>query len=223
MLYGRPRMPAVTFFGLSHVDLPVSDLDKARVLYVDALGFAGRDQGEGWVDLDTGSCSIRLLATRKPEHPVAIRVQSPTVEAALEHLCELGARLHHPATRMPDQSLVGAVRDRDGNTVYVWRALSEDEYDFVPELPKVLTWQPDAEALLKSLLKAVPALFRGLARRRVAAVAEELAAATRFVTREEVIRGYILASPKVTRGRNRKPLVDHGIDVDRYQADWDAD
>ncbi len=34
---------------------------------------------------------------------------------------------------------------------------------------------------------------------------------------------YILASPKVTRGRNRQPLLDHGIDVDRYQADWDAD
>ena len=40
---------------------------------------------------------------------------------------------------------------------------------------------------------------------------------------EQVIRGYILSSPRITRGRNRKPLVEAGIDVERYRADWDAD
>ncbi|MEP7099780.1 MAG: DUF2621 family protein [Burkholderiales bacterium] len=105
----------------------------------------------------------------------------------------------------------------------MWRPLSEDEYDAVPELPKKLVWASDADALLKQLLQGVPALFRALARRKVARVVEELSARSRFVTREEVIRGYILASPRVTRGRSRKPLIDAGIDVDRYQADWDAD
>lgn len=53
--------------------------------------------------------------------------------------------------------------------------------------------------------------------------AEDLAGARNLVTREEVVRGYIVASPRVTRGRKRQPLIDHGIVVTRYQADWDAD
>jgi hypothetical protein len=115
------------------------------------------------------------------------------------------------------------VRDPDGNILSVWRELTEDELDVVPALPKELTWTEDAETFLQSLLRSVPALFRALARYRVTREAEALAARTRVVTREEVIRGYILASPKVTRGRNRKPLIEHGVDVDKYKADWDAD
>jgi hypothetical protein len=134
-----------------------------------------------------------------------------------------GARALYPIYRTPAQELCGAVQDGDGNSIIVWRPLTEDEYDVVPPVPKVMTWAPDAEALLKSLLRSVPALFRALARRRVALVAEELAGVRKLVTREDVIRGFILASPKVTRGRNRQPLVDHGIDVDAYKADWEAD
>ncbi|MBK6922105.1 MAG: DUF2621 family protein [Deltaproteobacteria bacterium] len=216
-------MDDVTFFGLSHVDVLVSDLPRARRLYAETLGFVVRAEGEGWLDLDAGSTSLRLIAVRNPEQRVSLRVQSPTVERALEHLQRAGAKLLYPAARTPELEIMGAVRDPDGNTIVVWRALSEDEYDFVPELPTVLSWQPEAETMLKSLLKSVPALFRALARRRVVAVTEELAARTKLVTREEVIRGFILSSPKVTRGRNRKPLIEHGVDVDRYQADWDAE
>lgn len=211
---------AVTFFGLSHVDIPVTDLARAKRLYAGVLGFVVRSEGEGWADLDAGAGGLRLLETRRPEHRTAIRVQSPTVETALEHLSRSGTRLVYPAARTADQQLVGAVQDPDGNTIYVWRPLTEDEWGFVPELPVEMAWHPEAEALLKSLLKSVPALFRGLARRRVVAVVEELAERTKFVTREEVIRGFILASPRVTRERNRKPLVEHGVDVDRYAADW---
>jgi catechol 2,3-dioxygenase-like lactoylglutathione lyase family enzyme len=216
-------MREVTFYGLSHVDVPVVDLARARRFYVETLRFEPRAEGAGWLDLESGNAKVRLVESKQLEHPVALRVQSPTVEAAIDLLLQRGAKLVYAAARTPEQHLVGAVRDPDGNTVYVWRELTEDEYDAVPELPKQLVWQADAEALLKSLLKSVPALFRALARRRVAAMAEELAARTHVVTREEVIRGFILASPKITRGRNRKPLVDHGIDVDKYQADWDAD
>jgi hypothetical protein len=58
---------------------------------------------------------------------------------------------------------------------------------------------------------------------KVSKSGEELAEKTNFVTREEVIRGFILASPRVTRGRNRQPLIDHGIDVAKYAGDWDAE
>jgi catechol 2,3-dioxygenase-like lactoylglutathione lyase family enzyme len=211
------------FFGVTHLDIPVSDLTQARRLYHDTLGFAEKKSGEGWLELDGGTLGLRLVLTRHPEHLTSLRVQSPTVEVGLDALLAAGAKLVSRAIRTPEQELIGVVRDRDGNTIYLWRPLTEDEYDFVPELPKEMTWAPDGEALLKSLLKSVPSLFRSLARRRVVAVAEELAAGTNIVTREIVIRGYILASPRVTRFRNRQPLIDHGIDVDRYREDWDAD
>lgn len=216
-------MDEAVFFGISHVNVPVTDLARARRFYAEALGFEVKAEGDGYVDLDAGTVRLRLVETRSAQHKVDLRVQSQRVESALDLLVSRGARLLQAATRTPDQQLIGAVHDPDGHTLHVWRELSEDEYDFVPELPKRLVWHPEAEELLKSLLKSVPALFRMLARHKVAAMSEELASATRLVTREEVIRGFILASPKVTRGRNRKPLIDHGIDVERYRADWEAD
>jgi catechol 2,3-dioxygenase-like lactoylglutathione lyase family enzyme len=220
------REPESVVFGLSHVDVPVRDLARALVLYRDLLGFPEKARGDGWVDLDGGgTIALRLLEAARPSHRAAIRVQSSTVEVTLDALVRVGGKILHSAKRTPEQDLVGVAQDLDGNTIAVWRPLTEDEYDFVPTLSTVLTWTPDAEALLKSLLKKVPALFRGLARRRVVPVVESLAAirSPRLVGREDVIRGFILASPRVTRGRNRQPLIDHGIDVDAYQADWDAD
>lgn len=215
-------MSEATFFGLSHVDVPVSDLVRAKRLYSEVLGFSMKAEGEGWADLDARTSALRLVETRHPKNRAAIRVQASMVESAIDMLTKNGTTLAHAAFRTPDQNLVGAVHDPDGNTIYVWRPLTEDEYSVVPELPTELAWLPEAESLLKSLLKSVPALFRGFARRRVVAVAEELAEQTKLVTREEVIRGMILASPRITRERNRKPLVEHGIDVNRYAADWES-
>lgn len=216
-------MSSTTFFGVSHVDLPVTDLERSLRLYATATGFPVRARGEGFADVDTGGVLLRLVETRKPEHHASIRLQAGAIEGGLAALIEAGAASLYAPMRTPSQELVGAVRDPDGHTIYVWRALSEDEYDHLPALPTKLTWDPEADALLRSLLKRVPALFRMLARFRVTRVAEDLAEQTRRVSREEVIRAYILASPRVTRGRNRQPLIDHGIDVDRYGADWAAD
>ena len=213
----------IAIFGLSHIDVPVTNLERALSLYSNLLGFIEKRRGEAWVDLDTGSCTLRLIVTRKPENNVSIRVQTSTVEQTTNALLALGAKLIHRDLRSPEQELLACVRDFDGNTIYLWRELTEDEYDFVPEVPKVLTWQPEAEVFMQSVLKSVPSFFRALARRKVAAMAEELAAHSKLVTKEEVVRGFILASPKITRYRNRQPLIDHGIDVERYKADWESD
>lgn len=214
----------INVYGVSHIDIPVTSLQRSLRIYRDLLGFAEKSAGEGRVDLDAGGTIVlRLLEVSGAEHRVALRVHAATVESVYAALLHLGCAQVHEVLRSPDQDLIGCVRDPDGHTLYVWRPLTEDEYDFVPALPKQMTWAPEAEALLKSLLKSVPALFRALARWKVVRVAEELATATNLVTREEVIRGFILASPRVTRGRNRQPLIDHGVAVDRYEDDWKAD
>ncbi len=211
-------------FGITHIDIACSNIERSRRLYESVLGFIVSGEGAGWTDLDAGGGVLaRLIQVRAVERPCALRVRSADVAATLHALAGAGCTLVHDADRTPEQTLEGSVVDPDGHSLCIWRPLSEDEFETVPELPKALVWTEDADALLKQLLRAVPALFRSLARRKVVRVVEMLAESAHHVTREEVIRGYILASPKVTRARNRKPLQDAGIDIDRYQADWDAD
>jgi predicted enzyme related to lactoylglutathione lyase len=208
------------FYGVSHVDVSVTDLPRARRFYADAFGFVVKREGPGFCDVDTNTVVLRLIETRSVEHRSALRLQVSDVEKAFARLVELGARALYEPLRTPQLELVGSVADWDGNALSVWRNLSEDEYGFLPELPTAQSWQGEASQLLQSLLVGVPSLFRGLARRKVVREAEDLAEG-RDVGREDVIRAYIRASAKITRGRVKKPLLAHGIDPDHYRADFE--
>jgi len=210
------------YFGLSHVDIPVRDVSAALRLYRDVLGFDLLKEGEGWADLDAHTAKVRLLESKTLERPATVRVQSRDVEAGLKQLVASGAVLLYEASRTEQLTIEGSVRDGDGNTVTVWRELSEDEYGFDPELPMELTWDADAEALLKSLLKAVPALFRGLARRKVVKEAEARAHKTRSIDRDLAIRSFISAQSPPNRARLREPLKKHGADPDAYRDEFDS-
>lgn len=210
------------FFGISHLEVPVTELERSTRLYVERLGLRPRGEGEGWRDLESGTITLRLVEVRRVESRVALRVQVADVEGAVAALNEAGSRTLYAPMRTPALELVASVADPDGHTLTVWRALSEDEYGFVPELPKQLGWEPEAEALMKSLLSKVPALFRALARRKVVRNAEHLAGERRLVGREDVIRAYILSSAKVTRYRLREPLRAHGISPEDYSSEFEA-
>jgi len=210
-------------FGITHVDISTPNLSRALRLYGELLGFAESARGAGWVDLDAGGAlTLRLRQTPSVERRVTLRLRVAIVQTCVDALVSHGCSLVSAAEKTPELTLAATVRDEDGHWICVWRPLSEDEYDVTPELPKGASWTKDAEVLLKQLLNGVPALFRSLARRKVTRVAETLARAGCSVETEDVIRGFILSSPRITRERNRKPLVDAGIDVAKYQADWDS-
>lgn len=209
------------FHGLSHVDVPVRDLKRALKIYRDGLGFPVKAEGEGWVDLDAATAIIRLLESRQVERPASLRIEAVDIEAAVKALAKAGAEVLYEAGRTDDLTVEGTVRDRDNNTIIIWRALSEDEYDFDPDLPTELTWKPEAEALLKSMLKSVPALFRGLARRKVVKEAERRAGGKGLIDEELVVRSYISAQSPPTRPRARKPIREHGFDPDDYADEFD--
>jgi catechol 2,3-dioxygenase-like lactoylglutathione lyase family enzyme len=211
------------FFGVSHVDVPVTDLSRAERFWVDTVGLSPSKRGEGFVDLDSGSMILRLIEVTCVEHPVSLRVMVRDVQMAHDTLVAAGARSLYEPMRTPALELVARVGDADGHTVCLWRELTEDEYGFTPELPTQDEWLAESETLLKSLLSHVPALFRALVRRKVTRVVEELAGNDRSpVTREHVIRGYIMASAKVTRYRLIEPLRRCGIDPDAYQDEFNA-
>lgn len=209
--------------GLSHIDVPVTSLEQGEQLFTQHLPFWVKRRGEGYVDIDTGTCIVRLLKTRQVEHPVTLRLQVSDVEETTKKLAEAGLRVRYEPMRTEEQELFSQVASSDGHALVLWRELSEDEYGYTPELPKELSWRPEAEELLKLLLKSVPALFRALVRWRVSKNAEQLAQSTRVVSREDVIRSFILSSAKVTRYRVRKPLLDQGLDLEKYSAEFDAD
>ena len=176
------------------------------------------------VDLEDeilGALGRRLDAEEKGTVEL-FRVEAPDVEAAVGALAEAGATVLYAPTRTDQLTIEGVVRDADGNTITVWRALTEDEYDFVPELPKEKGWSPEAEELVKSLLKTVPALFRGLARRKVVKEAEERAGADGHIDRDLAIRAFISAQSPPNRKRLLEPLRAHGIEPAAYQDEFDA-
>lgn len=210
------------FFGISHLIVPVTALDASATLWGDVMGFTAVQRGDGFVDIDTGSATLRLLQVQKVESSVSLRLQVNDVTAAYGALLAAGAASRYAPMKTPQLEEMACVSDADGHAIVLWRALSEDEWGFVPELPKQGEWLPDAEDLLKRLLAHVPALFRMLARRKTTRVIEQLAAEAHSpVTQEWVIKGYITASAKITRFRLVEPLRAEGINPDDYRAEFE--
>lgn len=212
------------FFGVSHVDVPVRDLVRARQFWVDGLGFSVKREGDGFIDVETGNVAIRLLETRRAVAPASLRVVVADPAAAAQAVVTLGGQLLYEAAKTPALELVATCACPDGNQLIVWRDLTEDEYDRTPELPTTLRWENSAEVLLKDLLGHVPALFRGLARRKVTRNAEHIAKETSnaIVSRDVVVRAYILSNAKITRDRVRRPLIANGFDPDDYHEEFHA-
>ncbi len=211
------------FFGVTHIDVPVTGFARAEAFWGKLIGLKEVKRGEGFIDLDSGSVILRLLQVQQVTRPVSLRVSVPDVQRAYELLIQSGGRALYEVQRTPALELEAHVADPDGNSVIVWRELSEDEYGFVPELPKLGEWTTEAETLFNELLAYVPALFRSMARRKVTRIIEEVAGYDgSAVTREHVIRGYILSSAKIKRDRLIEPLKKCGIDPDKYQEEFDA-
>lgn len=210
------------FFGVSHLVVPTTDLERARRLWCDVVGFAQARQGEGYVDIDSGNVLLRLMQVPAIESHVSLRLTVGDVGRAYQALLAAGADSRYAPMKTPELEEMACVTDADGHAIVLWRALTEDEWGFVPALPKRGEWAPEAEQLLQRLLAHVPALFRMLARRKTTRVIEQMAAEEHSaVTRELVIRGYITSSAKVTRYRLIEPLRAEGIDPADWQAEFD--
>ncbi len=210
------------FFGISHLVVPVTDVERAARLWRDVMGFAEARRGEGYLDIDSGNVAIRLMQVAAVESKISIRLSVLKVNEAYQALLAGGAASRYEPMRTPELEEIACVSDADGHAIVLWRALTEDEWGFVPELPKQGEWTPDAEALLQRLLSHVPALFRMLARRKTTRVIEQLAREAKSpVTRELVIKGYITSSAKVTRYRLVEPLRAEGINPDEYREDFE--
>jgi catechol 2,3-dioxygenase-like lactoylglutathione lyase family enzyme len=202
------------FFGVSHLVVPVTDLNRAASLWRDVMGFAEARSGEGYLDIDTGNVAVRLMQVAAIESKLSLRLTVGNVPQAYQTMLAGGATSRYEPMKTPELEEMACVSDPDGHAIVLWRMLTEDEWGFVPELPKQGEWYPDAEQLLQRLLMHVPALFRMLARRKTTRIIEMMAREAQSpVTRELVIKGYITSSAKVTRSRGAGLDPTHGAAI----------
>src|ERR1035437_5446331 len=103
------------FFGVSHIDVPVSDLARAEALWGKVIGLKEVKRGEGFVDLDSGSVILRLVQVSQVSRPVTLRVSVSDVQRAFETLIQSGGRALYEAQRTPAMELEAHVADLDGN------------------------------------------------------------------------------------------------------------
>ena len=210
------------FHGISHFDLQTSSLLQSRQLWAEVIGLNVSREGEGFIELDSGNVAIRLIEVSEVNQTSTIRLSVQNVSGAYKHLVENGTTSRYEPMETPDLEKIACVTDQNGHSIILWRSLTEDEWDFIPQLPKTGEWYPDAEELLIRLLSHVPAFFRKMARRKVTRVVEELANEMNSpVRREHVIKGYITSTAKVTRSRLIKPLIAEGINPDDYKEDFE--
>lgn len=80
-------------------------------------------------------------------------------------------------------------------------------------------WNDEEKAFLEELVLPVPELFRDVARHKIASKIGEVALKKRYklITREILIEGYIIATPKRDHKFLRKKLKQKNIDVTPYE------
>lgn len=77
-----------------------------------------------------------------------------------------------------------------------------------------MEWQKDAQELLEELLKPIPVFVRPMARKGIEKKIVDVAEGE--VTKEAVVRGYLIASPGNMQERAVKLLKAKGIDLAPY-------
>jgi len=201
-------------FGLTHVELPVLDLARARALWSEEIGLAVVHEGPGFVEVDGGSLGIRLVAAPEVTHRAVLHLQASEVEVATARLVSAGCALLQGPLRLDGTKLEARVELPDGHVVVLWRDLSEDELDAPPKLPTTTAWAPDAVEALNALLAVVPAPFRDLARRAAVKRAEQ-GCPPEGVDRRRAAAGFYQATPAFMRSRAHAPLRELGFDPAR--------
>lgn len=210
------------FFGISHVELPVTSLERAARFWTTGIGFVERQRGEGFIDIDAGNVTVRLAHGRTTT-TAALRMVVADPAAASAAFAAAGGTVLYAAERA-GLELQATCLDPDGNRVVLFRELSEDEYAEPVDLPTTTSWRPEARELLLGLLRHVPALFRALARRRITKNAEHIAQNEGVARIDErtVVRAYIVSNSKATRERVRAPLHAYGYDVNDFLDDFNS-
>ncbi len=207
--------------GISHLRLPVTQLERSRTFYSHAMGFEILPiEKAGTVTLDALGIRLCLFVSEPEIRPLELAFQTARIQAAVDRLTAGGAVQEEPPHKTLQRTLETILRDPDGHRLCLWRRLREDEYPQEPDLPITRAWDVDARDLLKDFLRKTPVLFRDVARKGCVREAEFLTPSGACVDRRTVARAVIRATPRMLRFRVRGPLTEMGFDLDDFSEDF---
>ncbi|MEK7431949.1 MAG: DUF2621 family protein [Cyanobacteriota bacterium] len=204
---------------LSHIDIYVKDLIKSTKLYKDIFGFEISEYEKDHVDFESGFIKIRLNKTPKILFKSSLRLEVEDVHKIVNLLKEKGCTEIVSPILINKTIISSEILDYDGNKLVIWRNLNENEMEKPPELKKSKIWHSEEEELLQTLLKNVPLLFRGVARKKAVLEVENMNEDI-LISRHSVISGYIRATPDIMKHVTKKHLINLGFNPNDYKEEY---
>ena len=195
----------------------VADVEQAAAFFESVLGFHERCATHDGIQMSNGALTVRLVPSTplRPEGILEIELETPdlqeTVDTLLQHA---GSAVLQEEQRVTLERAEIRLQVPHGVLITLARTFNEDELGILPALPATLTWTPEAEARLKQILRFVPVMFRGLARRRVTERAEQLTrvAGKGAVDQQIALCALVQSTPAFQHQRLREELLSAGID-----------
>ena len=215
--------------GVSHLRFPVVDLDATIQFLVDGLGLALLGRSETWAEVDGYGAQLLLEVVPADVQPSGsvrlgpgLRILSNDLGGDLERMVAHGATVVRDIETTEGLQEIAELTGPGGLSIQLWRKLGEDEYGFIPELPRTMPWTDQAVERLQALLSRVPQEFRSSARIRSSQEAEDLAWELDAVDEACAVRGMIRATPRPLRDRIRRALEVEKLDPSAYESDFQA-
>jgi hypothetical protein len=96
------------------------------------------------------------------------------------------------------------------------------DIEFAGEMDQRMQWTSDAGEKFDAMLNDVPVMFRGMAKSMASAAAEKVAGerGATEVGYEDMVRGFIKATPGHMRNGLKQIFAAHGVDLEKYQGDF---
>ncbi len=176
---------------------PVVDLEGACAFLQGPLHMAKAASSSGDACFENGALRLELKRVPGPQAAVLeLELEARSFDSCRQEL------LGWPQVSAGPERRDGArVEQRfqapHGLTLTLFKVLDEDELGVLPPLPATMAWSPEADGMVREMMRHVPLPFREAARKRATTCAEQRAAeeATGLVSRRAAIRGMLDATP----------------------------
>ena len=207
--------------GFTHLSIPVADIEEAVHFYVSVLGCDCIAIEAEQAEIVSGFFGLFLKKQELMTSSVEIWFEADHLEKVTDKLPLKHTKSLQEPTR-DAQRLMLKIADPSGNTIVLWRKLTEDDREELPVLPTTIPWIKEAEVLAQILLKSVPVAFRKSARVATVCEAEYLAGGANSVAIEQAVLGIIRSAPVIMREILKEPLAHQGINWEDYASEFEV-
>jgi len=113
-----------------HVEIPAADVKAAGKFYQELFGWKLQDYPEMnytmWESEGGSSGGFPSVSDENPAGKVLVHVHSDDIESDLKKVEELGGRIIHPKTEIPQTGWYGIFQDPTGNVLALYTSIDPD-------------------------------------------------------------------------------------------------